>query len=365
MSSNSGANLAFDGMDLLSTAVLALDAQHQIVYVNISAEQLLANDRKTLLKHGLSDVLRVPGSLLGALEDARDNHRGYSGQVVEVKLADNSLVHLGCTITPLYSEAASGSAQVLLELQPVDRQLEANRSERLLAQQKANQELISNLAHEIKNPLGGIRGAAQLLEHELTNPALGEYTQIIIQEVDRLRDFLQRILSPGHVMRLVPMNMHEILERVHALLAAEYPQINFYCDYDASLPELVGDREQLLQSLLNIGKNAVQAMLGAQTKAPRLSMQTRALRQVTLGKRRFRLGLEIRISDNGPGIDTRLRERLFYPLVSGREDGAGLGLSIAQDLIQQHHGEIDFESAPGNTVFVVRLPLETAGEITA
>ena len=239
--------------------------------------------------------------------------------------------------------------------------MKATREERLLEQQLASRELIRNLAHEIKNPLGGIRGAAQLLEHELNNPGLREYTQVIIKEADRLQDLMKRLLSPHRPMLPGPVNIHEILERVRSLLKAEFPQTLTVCrDYDTSLPDLVGDREQLIQAILNIARNAAQAIKAQSSSSPvvgQITLKTRVARQVTLAKKRHRLALEVQVIDNGPGIPDDIRERMFYPLVSGREGGSGLGLTLAQSFVQQHQGTIECESRPGYTCFSIRMPL--------
>ena len=265
-------------------------------------------------------------------------------------------MHLNCTVTPLRPDMATG-ARLLLELQPIEHHLAATREERLIEQQQASRELIRNLAHEIKNPLGGIRGAAQLLEYELPNPALKEYTQVIIKEADRLQDLMQRLLRPHRPMLPATVNIHEILERVRSLLKAEFPgSLQIVRDYDTSLPELIGDREQLIQAVLNIARNAAQAMNGE----GEIVLRTRILRQVTLAKKRYKLAMELKVLDNGPGIPDDIRERMFYPLVSGREGGSGLGLTIAQNFVQHHHGTIDCSSRPGHTVFTLRLPIGLA-----
>jgi two-component system nitrogen regulation sensor histidine kinase GlnL len=223
--------------------------------------------------------------------------------------------------------------------------------------QQANRELIRNLAHEIKNPLGGIRGSAQLLERELAPlenaPALREYTEVIIKEADRLQDLMQRLLSSHRAMQPGQVNVHELLERVRRLIHAEYPGVRVRRDYDTSLPDLTGDREQLIQAILNIARNAAQAMEGK----GEITFRTRAVRQVTLAKKRYRLALELQVIDNGPGIPEAIRDKIFYPLVSGREGGSGLGLTLAQSFIQQHQGSIDVRSRPGHTVFLIHLPL--------
>ncbi len=347
----------FGGLDLLSSSVILLDKDFSIRYMNSAAENLLAVSSKGVSGGRLESVV----SSLGALKDALENvlHHGwsYTGQSIELRRNDGVVLHLNCTVNP--TEVTD--ARLLVELWPIDQQLKATREERLLEQQLANRELIRNLAHEIKNPLGGIRGAAQLLERELNNPGLREYTQVIIKESDRLQDLMKRLLSPHRPMQPGPVNIHEILERVRSLLTAEFPlTLTVRRDYDTSLPELVGDREQLIQAVLNIARNAAQAIgmsMHGEAGAGRITLRTRAARQVTLAKRRYRLALELQVIDNGPGIAEDIRERMFYPLVSGREGGSGLGLTLAQSFVQQHHGTIECESRPGYTCFTLLMPL--------
>jgi two-component system nitrogen regulation sensor histidine kinase GlnL len=244
--------------------------------------------------------------------------------------------------------------RLVLEFHPVEQQMKIAREERMLLQQQANQELIRNLAHEIKNPLGGIRGAAQLLEYELPRPGLKEYTQVIIKESDRLQSLMDRLLTPSRLPHFAPVNIHEVLERVRRLTLAEYPQgIVIRRDYDLSLPELMGDHEQLIQAILNIVRNAVQAMRGK----GEILLCTRVARQVTLARRLHRLAIRLQIVDNGPGIADAIREKIFYPLVSGREGGSGLGLTLAQTFVNQHQGTIECDSRPGHTCFTLLLPL--------
>jgi two-component system nitrogen regulation sensor histidine kinase GlnL len=213
---------------------------------------------------------------------------------------------------------------------------------------------LRNLAHEIKNPLGGLRGAAQLLEHELPRAGLREYTQVIIQEADRLQKLMDRLLTPGHLPHLRTTNIHEVLERVRSLTLAETPQgIVIRRDYDTSLPDLVADPEQLIQAVLNIVRNAVQSMQGK----GEIILRTRIARQVTLAKKRYRQAIQVQIIDNGPGIPEAIREKIFYPLVSGREGGSGMGLTLAQTLINQHQGTIECDSRPGHTCFTLLLPI--------
>ena len=347
---------SFAGLDLLASAVLLIDEGLIVRYVNPAGENLLAISSRLVEGKTLTDICTCSATLQAALDNGLRNNWGYTGQNIELRRCDGEVLHINCTVTPLHPGQTPG-VRLLLELQPIEHHLAATREERLIEQQQANRELIRNLAHEIKNPLGGIRGAAQLLEHELSNPSLKEYTQVIIKEADRLQDLMQRLLTPHRSMLPTTVNIHEILERVRSLLTSEFPgTLVMRRDYDTSLPELVGDREQLIQAILNIARNAAQAMAGEGG----IILRTRALRQVTLAKKRYRLAMEIKIIDNGPGIPDEIRERMFYPLVSGREGGSGLGLTIAQNFIHHHHGTIDCHSRPGETVFVLRLPVEQA-----
>ncbi|MCB4360453.1 nitrogen regulation protein NR(II) [Quatrionicoccus australiensis] len=347
---------SFAGLDLLASAVLLIDEGRLIRYINPAGENLLAVSSRSVAGKTLDAVCTCSATLQSALDNGLNNNWGYTGQNIQLKRSDGEILHINCTVTPLRPELAAG-VRLLLELQPIEHHLAATREERLIEQQQASRELIRNLAHEIKNPLGGIRGAAQLLEHELANPSLKEYTQVIIKEADRLQDLMQRLLTPHRAMLPTTVNIHEILERVRSLLTAEFPgSLHMQRDYDTSLPELVGDREQLIQAVLNIARNAAQAMGGE----GEIILRTRSLRQITLVKKRYRLAMEIKVIDNGPGIPDDIRERMFYPLVSGREGGSGLGLTIAQNFVQHHHGTIDCSSRPGNTVFTLRLPVEQA-----
>jgi two-component system, NtrC family, nitrogen regulation sensor histidine kinase GlnL len=225
----------------------------------------------------------------------------------------------------------------------------------MLDSARANKELIRNLAHEIKNPLGGIRGAAQLLETEVAGSELCEYTQVIIKEADRLQTLVDRLLAPHrHPRRIGEVNIHEVFERVRSVVLAEYPNgLAIERDYDASLPDFRGDKEQLIQALLNLVRNAAQALCGAGT----IRLTTRIARQGTIDKVRYRLALDLHVIDDGPGVPDEIRDRIFYPLVSGREGGTGLGLTLAQTFVQQHGGMIECDSRPGRTDFRILLPL--------
>lgn len=340
---------AFSGLDLLSSAVIILDGHELIRHMNPAAENLFAVAQRSWLGRPLAQLLGPSKVLAAALENVLKNNWSYTGHNIEVVRGEEPVLHFDCTVTPIYEEAAS----LLLEFRPIDQQLRAAREEREAVQQQANRDLIRNLAHEIKNPLGGIRGSAQLLERELNAPELREYTQVIIGEADRLQDLMQRLLSSHRTMQPSKVNIHEILERVLRLIHAEFSGVRVHRDYDTSLPEFTGDREQLIQAILNIARNAAQAM----DAKGEIVFRTRSLRNVTLAKRRYALALELQVIDNGPGIPESIRDKIFYPLVSGREDGSGLGLSLAQSFIHQHHGMIEAASQPGRTAFTIMLPL--------
>lgn len=337
------------GLELLSSAIVMVDNSLTVCYINPAAENLFAMGNRQALGRALFPLLGETTGLKAALDSALAHNWSYTGQNVVIRRPQQTALHLDCTVTPV--EVAP--ARLLLEFRPIDAQLRVAREERLIEQQQANRELIRNLAHEIKNPLGGIRGSAQLLERELDDPQWREYTQVIIAEADRLQDLMNRLLNSHRMMRPMVLNIHDVLERVSRLIQAEYPDVKVKRDYDVSLPQLTADREQLIQSVLNIARNAAQAMEGCGD----IVFRTRAARQVTLAKRRHKLALELRVIDNGPGIPDEIRDKIFYPLVSGRDGGSGLGLSIAQSFVEQHQGTIDLESVPGSTCFTIMLPL--------
>jgi two-component system nitrogen regulation sensor histidine kinase GlnL len=337
---------SFSGLELLATAVVALDERFVVRYANPAAESLLATGAKSLLGQPFLQLFSERRQLLGSLREARATHWDYAAQNVTYSRPGREPLPLSCTLTRI-----DGSGLALLaELRPIEQQLRFAREERIVSEQQANRELIRNLAHEIKNPLGGLRGSAQLLERELDKPELKEYTQVIIKEADRLQSLMDRMLTPHRAPRIEPLSVHEVLERVRSLIKAEFGLV-IERDYDPSLPDLVGDREQLIQAALNIARNAVQA------GSTSIVFKTRAVRQTTILRHRHRLALELQVIDDGPGVPEEIRERIFNPLVSGREGGTGLGLSLAQTFVQYHQGVIEFESRPGRTTFRILLPL--------
>ena len=250
--------------------------------------------------------------------------------------------------------------EIVVELLPLEQQARQDREERLIDQAQANKELIRNLAHEIKNPLGGIRGAAQLLQMEIESRDLKEYTQVIIHEADRLQTLVDRLLAPHRRPHVVgDVNIHEVCERVRSLILAEFPRgLRVVRDYDTSIPEFRGDREQLIQAVLNIAHNACQALAERIAAGDaQLVFRTRIARQVTFGKQRYRLALELHVIDNGPGVPDSIKDRIFYPAGVGQGRRSGLGLTLAQTFVQQHHGLIECDSVPGRTDFKMLIPL--------
>ena len=342
---------ALPGLDLLATAVMLVDDELSVQYANPAAEHLFELGARQLKGRALADLFASATRLVAAIDYARSHECSFTEHDLELSVTGHAPLHLACTATPVEESAAQG---LLLEFRPIDQQLRLEREERLLNQSRANRELIRNLAHEIKNPLGGIRGAAQLLQRELPRPQLSEYTQVIINEADRLQSLMDRLLTPHRLPRPQAFSVHEALERVKSVILAETPEgLTIERDYDVSLPPITADMEQIIQALLNVARNAVQAMQGAGT----LTMRTRVARQVIIARRKHRHAARIDIIDDGPGIPESIRDKLFDPLVSGREGGTGLGLSIAQAYITQHEGTIEFESRPGNTCFTVHLPV--------
>ncbi|TFW30292.1 PAS domain-containing sensor histidine kinase [Massilia arenosa] len=348
---------AYAGLDLLATSVLALDAEGRIRHANPAAENLLESSLKALLRQTLATLFTNAAELSALCAQALATPTADFRQDLALERAGREPLHVHSIVS------AQGVDDVIIELRENVQQLKLDREERMLDQSQVNKELIRNLAHEIKNPLGGIRGAAQLLELELPPlhlAALREYTQVIIKEADRLQTLVDRLLAPHRRPHIVgDVNIHEVLERVRSLILAEFPQgLAIRRDYDASLPEFRGDKEQLIQAVLNIAHNAAQALAERIAAGDaEIVFRTRVARQVTLAKVRYGLALDLHILDNGPGIPPSIRDHIFYPLVSGRDGGSGLGLTLAQTFVHQHLGVIECESRPGSTDFRILLPL--------
>jgi two-component system nitrogen regulation sensor histidine kinase GlnL len=345
----------FQPFDLLATLVAVVYADGTVVFSNAALEDALGTSRRTIIGSSFADVFTEPSQLQSALNGASENEfAALRYDAFLRRLAQEPVpVHVIVTRT-------EASDEIIVEMVPLEQQTRQDREERLAEQAQTNKELIRNLAHEIKNPLGGIRGAAQLLEMEMGSPELTEYTQVIIHEADRLQSLVDRLLAPHRRPHMVgDVNIHEVCERVRSLIAAEFPKgLRVVRDYDTSIPEFRGDREQLIQTVLNIAHNACQALAERIAAGDaNLTFRTRVTRQVTFGKQRYRLALELHVIDNGPGVPDSIKDRIFYPLVSGRDGGSGLGLTLAQTFVQQHHGLIEVDSVPGRTDFKILIPL--------
>ncbi|MDD3651654.1 nitrogen regulation protein NR(II) [Immundisolibacter sp.] len=344
-------------LDNLQTAVVVIDAELRVTYLNQAAEVLLGASARQLRGQPLESLLHVPG-LPAMLTETLQRQQPVLQHDLPFAPPGGPAKRLDCWLTPL---DATGSHRLVLEIAATGPLGDAQRESQLLAQQEANRLMLRGLAHEIKNPLGGLRGAAQLLERELADPDLTEFTQIIIGEADRLKHLVDRMLSSELAPEMARVSVHEVLERVRTLVGADLPpDIRIDCDYDPSLPDLWADREQLIQAFLNLVRNAVQAVDEAGCRPGRVLLRTRVRRRVTIAGRHHRLLVQVDVIDNGPGVPEHLREQIFHPLITGRPTGTGLGLSIAQSLISRHEGCINFHSEPGNTVFSVLLPI--AGE---
>ena len=345
----------FQAFDLLATLVAVVTPEGVVLFANAALEDALGTSRRMIEGTSLPSFFTEPQRLRTAVEGAGSNEYAamrYDGWLVRHG-ADALQVHVVVAQT-------ERAGEIVVELLPLEQQARQEREERLLDQAQANKELIRNLAHEIKNPLGGIRGAAQLLEMEIQGRDLKEYTQVIIHEADRLQTLVDRLLAPHRKPHVVgDVNIHEVCERVRSLVLAEFPRgLAVVRDYDTSIPEFRGDREQLIQAILNIAHNACQALAERIAAGDaQLVFRTRVARQVTFGKQRYRLALELHVIDNGPGVPESIRDRIFFPLVSGRDGGSGLGLTLAQTFVQQHHGLVECDSEPGRTDFRILLPL--------
>jgi two-component system nitrogen regulation sensor histidine kinase GlnL len=352
------AAIAYAAFDPLATMVAVVTPDGRCVFANASFENVLGLSRRSVQRGSVFQWFVEAEMLRDTVAAVARNEFATSRLEAQLRRPGPS----GGDALPVHAiiNQMDGTPHVLVELVEIEAQTRQDREERALGQAQATKELIRNLAHEIKNPLGGIRGAAQLLEMEGQTRTLTEYTQVIIHEADRLQALVDRLLAPHRKPHVVSdVNIHEVCERVRSLILAEFPRgLEVQRDYDVSIPDFRGDREQLIQAVLNIAHNAAQALAERIVAGDAaITLRTRIARQVTLGKQRYRLALELHIEDNGPGVPESIRDRIFYPLVSGRDGGSGLGLTLAQTFVQQHQGTIECESEPGRTVFKIVIPL--------
>ena len=345
-------------LDNLTTATLLLNSKLCLEYMNPAAEMLLAVSGQRSHGQFISELFTESPEALAALRQAVEQAHPFNKREAVLTSSTGQTLTVDYAVTPLFNR---GETYLVLEVHPRDRLLRITKEEAQISKQETTKMLVRGLAHEIKNPLGGIRGAAQLLARELPEESLKDYTNVIIEEADRLRNLVDRMLGSNKLPSLAPTNVHEVTERVASLIEAECQgSITLVRDYDPSIPELLIDREQMIQAVLNIVRNAMQAIASQKNGMGlgRITMRSRTLRQFTIGHTRHRLVAKLEIIDNGPGIAPELQETMFYPMVSGRANGTGLGLAITQNIISQHQGLIECESHPGHTAFSIFLPLE-------
>jgi len=342
-------------LDNMTASVIALDSGLKITYLNASAEQLLAVSSSRALGRRLAQLVAIPDSLFTRLREALEQGQPVNDRQVTLERIGLEPVLVDCSIGPYLNEL--GEDCVLIEINALNRTQRIVRDEALAAQQESVKSLLRGLAHEVKNPLGGLRGAAQLLERQLDNKELTEYTSIIIHEADRLQALIDRLLGPNSRPRRDEINIHEVLEHVRKILLVSASNgVSIKFDYDPSIPEFLSDRDRLIQVFLNIAGNALEAIRNEGD----VLFTTRVVTNYTIAGKLQPLALRITIKDNGPGIPVGMIDQIFYPMVSGRAEGSGLGLSIAQSIMGQLGGLIECESEPGNTEFTVYIPMEFA-----
>ncbi|MGQ0835095.1 MAG: nitrogen regulation protein NR(II) [Gammaproteobacteria bacterium] len=342
-------------LDALATGIVMLDAHLCATYANVAAQDLLAFSLNKARGRPFTDFLQEPNGLGAILRRAIETGESFADRELAVKPmgAPRETRVLDVTITPLEGQVTG--THLLLELADATQRQRIYRENDLLARLDGSRLMVRQLAHEIKNPLGGLRGAAQLLERELADASLREYTSVIIGEADRLTALVDSMSGPSRPPQKSSVNVHELCEHVYHLLRGEArATVLIERDYDPSLPSAALDRHQIIQALLNVARNALQAV----GDRGRITLRTRALSNVSIGSVRHRLVASIQVEDNGPGVPDELRSSIFYPLVTGRSNGTGLGLAVAQDLVTRHGGIVEFESEPARTLFTLLLPLE-------
>jgi len=340
-------------LDNLSTTVMVFNQKLELEYINPAGEMLFAASARHLINIPWLKLIHSETPIEDELQQALLSDHPFTRHEMMISLPNGDEITTDLTVIPL--KEPGQPAAILVELIQLDRLLRISRDESRASQQVASREILRGLAHEVKNPLGGLRGAAQLLEKQLDSEELREYTQVIIDEADRLQGLVNRILGPSGVTHKQVVNIHSVLERVRSVMLAEaHNSVKLHRDYDPSIPEIEADPDQLIQAILNIVRNAYQAL----DDDGNITLRTRVLRNFTIGQEHHKLIARIEIIDDGPGVAEDIKEKMFFPMVTGRAEGTGLGLSIAQTLIQQHHGLIECESEPGKTVFSILLPLD-------
>jgi len=329
-----------------------LDEHLLIVALNPAAENILCISQKRARGQSLLQLVDDEPEMRDILTRVESTGDHYANEMrLAPTEAHNEERIVDCRVSPITTD----DARLLVEITDVTRRSQISRENALLIQHGAGRQMIRQLAHEIKNPLGGIRGAAQLLERQLPDAELREYTDVVISETDRLAALVDTLLGPGGPPNKQPVNVHELLEYVVRIIAAEDQRnVTIRREYDPGLPTIALDRDQMVQAFLNLVRNAAAALDGQGT----LTLRSRAVTNFTIGDTRHRGIASIEIEDDGPGIPVEMQDSVFYPLVTSRPEGTGLGLPAAQELLSRHNGLIEFESRPGRTVFFVRIPLE-------
>lgn len=344
-----------DILDNISTGIVALDSELRVVALNAAGQVLLETSESRCLGTHAAQLLLDSDNWVAGLQQVLGSNNPLSRRGESLVLLSGQEIHVDLMVTPV--NGSNCGIALLVELQAVDRLLKISREEGLIHAQETTRAVIRGLAHEIKNPLGGVRGAAQLLARELPDESLQEYTRVIIREADRLRDLVDKLLGPNLQPDIRPLNIHEVLEHVRNLIVAESGnKTRIARDYDPSLPEFPADRAQLIQAVLNIVRNALQ--VATSPEQCHITLRTRSERHLTIGSKSHRLGCRVDIIDNGPGVPEDMLHAIFAPMVTGRADGTGLGLSIAQAIVSRHGGLLECESAPGRTQFTIHLPME-------
>jgi len=346
-------------LDGLNSSVLLFGSDLLLRYINPAGEMLFEVSSRHLIGQHYEHLFGSTTCTVKDLQGVLKTVHPTTLHEVSVSLLQSKEITLDVSISPLLD--TKDDPEILLECHQIDHLLRISQEEKRAEDQQATNSILRGLAHEIKNPLGGLRGAAQLLQRQLEENNLKEYTRVIIDEADRLTMLVDRMIGPAQIPKTCSANIHEVLEHVRQLVLADAEHtIQIIRDYDPSIPDIEIDPGQLVQAILNITRNAIQALVEQEDKTEgTVIYRTRILRNFTIANKRYRLALSLEIEDNGPGIPTDLLNKMFFPMVTGRASGTGLGLSIAQAIIQQHHGVLECKSKPGKTVFTINLPVQT------
>lgn len=347
-------------IDNLHSAVIVIGENLQVVCMNPAAEMLFHISNTRAVKKNIRELILNEHEFFDRLERSLVSSHPYTVYEDQLNIHTHQKINADYSVSPI--QYLSEGKFLLLEFIRLKTQQKISHEESILSQYEASKSLLRGLAHEIKNPLGGIRGAAQLLERELDDDDNKQFTQIIINEADRLKNLLDRMVGPKDIPTKTDINIHKILEHVRKLVHVENNQITLVADYDPSIPELYADESMMIQVILNITRNAVTAIEAINNKKGEIKFKTRAQRNCKIGSQTYPLVARIDIEDNGAGVSEDLQEKIFMPMITGHAEGTGLGLSIAQSLVQQHNGLIEFSSKPDKTIFTILLPIKTNTE---